>query len=258
MQNRPARSSRRGFTLVELLVVIGIIALLVAMLLPTLSKARRQARGTVELSAVRQLATAFYHYANDHDGSVLPGYYAGAAYDELGDPVGFPMNARYPWRLMPWLGGMLRGGILVNEQDARLGERDRSDPAGWNYRVSVFPSFGMNMKYVGGDLVNGGSGHVAKLGQGDHPSELIVFASARYNAAGYQDGYFEVRPPAVETFVEADPAFKFGFVDPRHDGRAVAGFLDGHASMLGQDEVADERLWMTQLQHERHLATVTP
>jgi len=68
------RAGSRAFTLVELLVVIGIIALLIAILFPALRRAKESANAAQCSSNLRQLMMGFLMFANEHKGH-LPGNY---------------------------------------------------------------------------------------------------------------------------------------------------------------------------------------
>ena len=64
---------RKGFTLIELLVVIAIIALLMAILLPALSRAREQGKRAICLNNVRQLTVSWTMYAQANEDKLVNG-----------------------------------------------------------------------------------------------------------------------------------------------------------------------------------------
>jgi prepilin-type N-terminal cleavage/methylation domain-containing protein len=80
--------SNTGFTLVELLVVISIIALLLAVLLPALGKARKLAMRTVCMSRLEQLVLSGMVYSQDNKGK-FPHQYADIkdSHFLIGDPI---------------------------------------------------------------------------------------------------------------------------------------------------------------------------
>lgn len=69
---RAARGRRVAFSIVELMVVIGIIGVLVALLIPMLSKARASGHTVACLANLRQMVTAFQLYASDNKGALPP------------------------------------------------------------------------------------------------------------------------------------------------------------------------------------------
>ena len=71
-----SKSRRTGFTLVELLVVIGIIALLISILLPALNKAREHAQRTACLSNLHQIGTFIAMYTSSFRGELPLGWFS--------------------------------------------------------------------------------------------------------------------------------------------------------------------------------------
>jgi prepilin-type N-terminal cleavage/methylation domain-containing protein/prepilin-type processing-associated H-X9-DG protein len=94
-------TSRRGFTLVELLVVIGIIALLISILLPTLARARDSAKAVKCGSNARQLVQGLIGYSTDFQGTLPLGY----------APIGFGNVYAYGTPVLPPLQRTMEGWV---------------------------------------------------------------------------------------------------------------------------------------------------
>lgn len=195
----------QGFTLVELLVVIGIIALLISILLPSLGRARDQAKITQCLSNMRELTKAWMLYADNHKGVVPPAMTGPNQWVDNGDTIA----AIETGVLYPYIKNL---GVYKCDAD----------------NLDRYRSYSMN------DFWNGSWGayqHVKKITQVRHTTEVFVFIEET-DFRSYNQGSFVIDPYPSWRWVDYPAQW--------HKRGTTFSFADGHAEHWKWD---DPRTW---------------
>ncbi len=281
--NRPvAPPVRRGFTLVEILVVIGIIALLLGILLVGLRSAFGTANKTRELSSLRQVFYAWNMYSSGSDDYVLPGYLDENTQDKWNvDFKDIQGNDLIPANAAPWSWRL--AGYTDNSWDLMVGYRQDFDEDLATVPLDIVanePAFGYNAFYMGGwwETPTMADNPMARFdnlpapynkgiicrsqGNIDRPDQQLVFAASTVRASGlYENTENTLVPGAhwvVPPFLGATEVWDVGFGgSPTMDVFAAEGVplnrytsavgavtADGATQSISVDALKDMRRWV--------------
>ena len=260
------KRTTRAFTLIELLVVVSIIALLMALLLPSLSAARQQARSVVCLSNLQQISHGWHMYADDNNDISVPGRFAkkpgGTSNPENWYNVGNGLKYRPRWIATM---GRYVGLFAFNEPST---SEDRQDYDGKVYRCPTAPAridernhaYGYNHQFLGNSRKTNGKFHNWPVNR----SRIRNFASTVMagdclgTAAGLPAGQrheyknngtdfvelgnhgWTLDPPRLTAASDrgtGDAGSPRTAVDPRHRSKANVIFCDGHGETRTPEEL---------------------
>jgi prepilin-type N-terminal cleavage/methylation domain-containing protein/prepilin-type processing-associated H-X9-DG protein len=222
---------RRAFTLVELLVVIGIIALLIAILLPVLSKARAAGNSTKCLANLRSLALAQTAYAAEQHNLLVEA--GDGSYDVQGSWIGI---------MEPYAGHAL---VRVCPSDnSPYYDNPDTDFSPAVYRLT---SYAIN-NYVSPTHVPLGVTPFKRISQVRNSSAVIQFVelaeTGSYAVADHihvQDFYSPLTPTTtLKRINQQMPVGRHGGHIGQWDGVLNYSFLDGHAESLPLRDVYTE------------------
>lgn len=208
----------RGFTLIELLVVISIIALLVAILLPSLSMAREAANGVRCASNQRQIALASVMYAQDYRDHIPKAYHNGTPWLGWYDHIHFYLG-REPLDLGRW-NRTDRGHVMDCASDAMGHNRFAS------YGASRSVSWHVAHPYIRSEYVY----------RGTFPQQEMQPKGSLSQTAWYGDSGFDHTATAAYTYF-AKEIISAGisgasYIDFRHQESANIVYRDGHVQRI--------------------------